>query len=572
MADLPSLSNTVPQVRAPTPGVSPGQVAAPYNELASTLDTAAKEAGEIAKPLARVAGVQAVTRDADGNLQVQRLPIIGPAADDFRNAVQWSALAQSSGEARRKDLELSREYANDPQGYLNAADAFKKKYVDNITKAVGPEVGLKLATVIDGTTTQQYSSLLAQQQATIKRNFDHDTAAVIKDAKVDLDNLIETGGMDSAAGRKQANDLMNRIIGSYHERVNNPVLAAPRGEAELAIKKLDQDIGGAMFAARVKKTLDDNPDDGISKAESLIDENFKDGSISASQRVANRDRGQEAIKTFAQDRVRAASVATKQQKAYDDAFENKVMVSTTEGATPISETDIKKDPLASPAAKIKMLGFLKREGMPEPLARVSHETMVRLMQRVRANDDTRLTRDDEIFKELFAGNLNKADFNFVRNEFVGMKTPEGETIARDRTEFFRRFAPSIDAGMIGSQHSALGAQRMYEFEVSARRQEAILRDKKLDPHLAYDPDSEYYLGRQIANKRASLVDIQNYDKEMAKADKEREKNRNLTGPGKDVISTTIQDIPAGMSPAEAMRQYKSGTKIRLPDGRVGTVP
>ncbi len=47
---------------------------------------------------------------------------------------------------------------------------------------------------------------------------------------------------------------------------------------------------------------------------------------------------------------------------------------------------------------------------------------------------------------------------------------------------------------------------------------------------------------------------------------------NLTGPGKTITGIQVQDIPPGMSPTDAMKQFKSGTKVRLPDGRIGTVP
>src|SRR5438132_5780268 len=144
MVDLPTTALRAPANATPSPGVSPGQIAEPFNEFAATLATAGKAAEDVARPLAHKAGIEAVTRDDEGNLQVKRLPIIGPAADDFESAVKWSALTQTTAEARRKDLALSREFQNDPDGYLKAAENFKKEYVTSVTKSVGAEVGLAL--------------------------------------------------------------------------------------------------------------------------------------------------------------------------------------------------------------------------------------------------------------------------------------------------------------------------------------------------------------------------------------------------------------------------------------------
>lgn len=161
-----------------------------------------------------------------------------------------------------------------------------------------------------------------------------------------------------------------------------------------------------------------------------------------------------------------------------------------------------------------------RLNKPEPLGRVSHETTMGLLSRMRATDDTRLGTNDDIYKAYQEGKLNNADFNMLNREFESMRTPEGVALAKDRGQFSKTFAPLIDGDFKTQnlQHSLLGSQRMYEFEMDARRQEEVLRKSGKDPHLVYDPRSEYYFGRpeNIAKYRVSLKDAQTYETQIKK--------------------------------------------------------
>lgn len=159
---------------------------------------------------------------------------------------------------------------------------------------------------------------------------------------------------------------------------------------------------------------------------------------------------------------------------------------------------------------------------PEPLARVSHQTTMDLLARIRAKDESRLTDNSAIYDEFQKGNLNNADFNFLNREFANLRSPEGVALEKDRSNFVKSFARLIDGKMNDAGvHSILGTQRMYEFEMDARRQEDVLRKKGLDPHLVYDPRSEYFWGKpeNIAKYRVSLQEAQQYEKTLTAMDK-----------------------------------------------------
>lgn len=201
---------------------------------------------------------------------------------------------------------------------------------------------------------------------------------------------------------------------------------------------------------------------------------------------------------------------------------------------------------------------------PEPLTRVSHDTTMGLLKQMRATDDSRLTDNGAIYEAYGSGKLTRADFTFLNNEFNNLKTPDGAMLGKTRDEFFKRYAASIDGAMDFGGHSALGSQRMYQFEMDARRQEADLRKAGKDPHALYDPSSPDFIGKPVnlSKYHISLQEGMNYQKTTT-----GEKSAVTEKPNNEVI-----ELPKGMGPAEAMKKYPSGQKIKLQDGRIGTVP
>jgi len=528
MVDLPQIKNDIPQVRAPTSPVSAAQVAQPYTEISSLLESAGKESEAVAKPLAREAGIQAVTRDADGNMKVEKLPIVGPAAEDFSRAVKWSAFAQSAGEARRADLVIARQHQYDPDAYLRAADAFRKDYVAKIAKVAGPEVGVELSRSIDGITTQQFNSILAQQQAKIRRDFDHNTAAMITGDTVDLQNLIKTGGLDTPAGQQEFNRLTNRIVRTFHERSDNPILGAPAGETALKLKQFDQQVGASLFAAGIRKILND-PDGGVEKAQAAVDANFDDQSIPSTQRVENRAVALDTIKEITQDRVRAARMVTDHQRQIDEAGEDAALRSTiVEGEKVITEEQIAKSDM-SVAAKKRAIAILRREGMPEPLAKVSERATEDLFRRMNLpeGNPNKITSPSQIH-EMYApsdgsqGVLKRSDHDWLEKVFMQAKSASGESLAKARAGFFKdhELTPGLIPGT-GVQSIAIK---------EAERQEELLRAKGDDPQLVYDPRSPFYFGDPKNLKRYSQKNA------LDTILKEYRENRNITGPGKGEIT------------------------------------
>jgi hypothetical protein len=147
------------------------------------------------------------------------------------------------------------------------------------------------------------------------------------------------------------------------------------------------------------------------------------------------------------------------------------------------------------AAENQFAGMARRLSKPEPLGPDSAQATIGLMQRMQSQGPDRLTDDKPINEAYFAGNLTKADYNFLRKEFADMKTVAGEALNHERGEFFKRYEGFIDPQAQQGFRTPDGQARMYQAQVAARRLEEMARAAGKSPHEVYDPDSPYYFGR-----------------------------------------------------------------------------
>jgi hypothetical protein len=235
---------------APVSHISGAEVAQPYELLARSLDKAGMAFDKIAEPLAEHAGSQAVARNPDGSLSVTHVPIFGPAGDAYARALKFSALAEADGAAKRTDIALREQYRDNPEGYQQAANAYKEKTVKDISTVAGPEVGVAVGKAIDTTTTYTYRELSNEAHHKIVSDFDKTTRAQLESKTQDLTDLVATGG----AGTKAAKDLAGEIHSILNERVNG-VTREPQQVADLALTDLHRKIYAAGKEYEVNQTL-----------------------------------------------------------------------------------------------------------------------------------------------------------------------------------------------------------------------------------------------------------------------------------------------------------------------------
>lgn len=245
MVDLPQTPIESITSEAPRSSLSPGQIAQPYEQLGAAFDKLGDGLGKASESLAEQAGYQAVTRDADGNIQVEKAPIVGPAAAAYSRAVKFAALAEGEGDAKRADIEMRQQYRDDPAGYLAAADKFKDGLQKKYTDAAGPEVGIAMGRSVDAVTTQTYRGLLNEKERLDLQRASTSIDTGIQSARDDLVALAR-GGVTSGP---QWDGLRDKVQTLTAEKVNNPRLAYPQVAADYDMQSLDGDLraNGALY-------------------------------------------------------------------------------------------------------------------------------------------------------------------------------------------------------------------------------------------------------------------------------------------------------------------------------------
>jgi hypothetical protein len=270
--------------------------------------------------------------------------------------------------------------------------------------------------------------------------------------------------------------------------------------------------------------------DPVAAAEQYINKRWKQNGETVAMSQYLSEAAQERIRAHAKEQERARQadenharvLANQDKKNRSDELEQNYL-DVIQSKDPNKRLDDAASKIASdhellPETRIKLRGLIDRETKPETNNRVSAQTTVDLLRKLRepnADLDKLMNAawDARLKDPGLGGSLTERDFNTVRTEILGRKTPEGADLSRDRGEFFKRYAPTIDSAMVLGEHSQAGAQAMYFAEMDARRQEGVLRQKGIDPHELYDPRSQYFFGRK--------ENLEKYNRSLAEVMKDR---------------------------------------------------
>lgn len=222
----------------------------------------------------------------------------------------------------------------------------------------------------------------------------------------------------------------------------------------------------------------------------------------------------ENARTTDQDRLQRQQ--EQERKRLSDDTENTVLKDLYSDKPVTTVTSIVQNDHLTREAKERMIGVATRANRGEPLAHVSHDTTVDLINRMRlpADDPSRITDNKPLYDALIAGKLNKADFDWLQKQQTEARSPDGERLAERKKLFMHGVGPIIDKSDPLSQYTDhAGRLKTYEFEFDLDRKIDQYKKEGKDPFDLFNPAKPDYMGKPEAlepyKKRygASLEDV-----------------------------------------------------------------
>lgn len=308
-----------------------------------------------------------------------------------------------------------------------------------------------------------------------------------------LTNQLSNAAINDPTSLKTSLDLVEHSVGAMVD--SNPNLGgvdAARIKMELGTDAQKQIVKAAAIGA-----INANPEEGLKKFSSPEFSKYISGAElkSLEQQAKTVQRAERA-----DDAYRRTIEKQAKQDASDGRegeYLQKIYSGDPKQQATVSAKAIANDFALTREARERMISLVNRETKPETNSRISQQTFVGLLREMRdpsADPDKVMEKawDARLRDPGQPDSLTERDFNQFRQEMVARKTPEGAALEKDRAQFFKQYAGAI-AGR--TYDPVLGSPKLYAAEADARRVEADLRKKGLDPHLAYDPNSEYFMGK-----------------------------------------------------------------------------
>jgi len=238
---MPELLDLVPKevVTSQQPrGLSPGQVAQPYEELGRSLQTLSTGLSDVAVPLAEKQAAadlnqQKVTRGPDGSIQVANpanAVIFGEAGKAYERAVVSGTVAQAGNLAAQDMTQLHRQFPLDPQGFSTSAQA----HLDKIASGQGDSIaGQEILREGRSLYTQHLDAITNAAAMNDVDNSKKSILATIDDQKNTAIALARQPGGTDAPEFKQS---VAKLNAAYDALGTNPLFKTPQDQIDLEKK------------------------------------------------------------------------------------------------------------------------------------------------------------------------------------------------------------------------------------------------------------------------------------------------------------------------------------------------
>lgn len=256
MAELLPDAGPLVLSQAPTPGISPSQVAQPYQELANTLDKAGDTLNTISIRAAKVAAYQAladqkITRGTDGSITVENpdsAPLLfGDAADEYERTVAAGTTANWGNAISQKLTELHAQHPADAAGFKTASDAF----LNGIDTKM-PE-SLHVAILREGAQQQtEHLNSITNQSASI--DVANNKQAVL-DYNDSLKNTAIAIARQNGTSSPQFQQAVSKLDAAYDALGSNPLFRTSPQQIDLEKRYLHGMLQGEAVVSSTDETF-----------------------------------------------------------------------------------------------------------------------------------------------------------------------------------------------------------------------------------------------------------------------------------------------------------------------------
>lgn len=521
MVDLPSVPRRLVTTEAAKSSVTAADIAGPYKSLGAALDSLGEGLEGVSVVAAEQAAHQAVTRDANGELQVEQLPpMLGKAGRVFNRMAAQSFTAQMRPKIQEQATQQSIKNEGRPQEFA----AWGEKYVaELVSKQPTPELQDAVRQMATQHVGEVYNGMMLRQG---RRDLEvaRDSIAS-QQASIENDlNALTRGGLgpnsDEYTSRIAQWDDLQR------QRVENPAFGYGPVQAQYERQQFLGRIGGAAFLHRIDTIAKDKSVDESGKPRGGIDVALKAAdSILTDPKLTLTDQQRHAYWARASSELRA--LKAERTQARQDA---------REAAAALDYQSISGMPV-EPSQVERVAQSLRDAGDPAAAARLYSS-----YARKPLNDSFATQPLPDMTRQL--GAMKSAEF-------------AGSPRARQAYQFFldKGWSPAAAAGAVGN----------------------MLHESGLDPKITHDGGTGLgiagWRGERLQNLKrfaaARGTQPTDFQTQLAFVDQELRTSETTAGAGL-AAAKTAQDAAAAFLHFERPRDY-SATDVARSHGYANRV-
>lgn len=254
MVDLPSIPKRLALFEGGKSSVTASDVSSVYGRWGQAAQDVATGIDTALEPVAQEAGRKAVTRDADGNIQVDIMPVPGKLGEVYRRTAEHAFAINAESAVEKGLLDLRQKtmrpvekggFGGDPRMFEEAARQFVTDFASRHFggfQKIAEEMGTRAA-------TQHMRSLMIERERLDVKSQNDTLAAKQEALGNDLLRIAHDNGADSDEFRQKAADYDAINM----QRTRDPRFNYSTGEAQITRDRVMADAKGQAIVGAARR-------------------------------------------------------------------------------------------------------------------------------------------------------------------------------------------------------------------------------------------------------------------------------------------------------------------------------